>query len=354
MNVLSIQDIEKSEKVATIGMFDGVHNGHKFLINTMVREARNKKLSSLVVTFTNHPMLFFKPECGLKLLSLKEEKLSLLDDAGVDNCLMLDFNSDIQRLTSADFITLLRDNFGITELIVGYDHHFGSDKITDFESYKRIGKKLGVEIFHCDAFTENSVEVSSSKIRKALQNGDISLANKYLDYKYSVSGVVENGFKIGRTLGFPTANININKAKLLPKEGVYIVSVRICDMENSSDLQSINADNISKQRSIVSDTSYFSKMGVENNDSFSKKEFSQPSAKFIPAMMNIGRRPTFNGEEVVVEVHLINFSENLYDKGLQIIFEKFLREEIRFDSSEKLREQLQKDYLETKSYFGID
>ncbi|MDD5974321.1 MAG: bifunctional riboflavin kinase/FAD synthetase [Bacteroidales bacterium] len=307
MKILSIEDKDLTPKVATIGMFDGVHSGHKFLLNHLLSEAQNRDLTSLVVTFSNHPMLYFKPDSDLKLLTLEGEKVKYLSDSGVESCLVFDFNEQIQKLTSSEFLTLLRDNYGVRLLIVGYDHHFGSDKITDFALYQQIGDKLGVEIIRCNAFVDNSIEVSSSKIRKALLSGDIALANKYLDYKYNVSGVVIDGFKLGRSLGFPTANIDVDSKKLLPKHGAYAVRVQIGESE-----------------------------------------------ELHYAMMNIGVRPTFNGNDLALEAHLINFCGFLYNREIKIYFEKFLRGEIKFDTPEDLKCQLKKDLIEVKSFFNIE
>lgn len=307
MKLLSINDKDLSAKVATIGMFDGVHSGHKFLLSKLLSLSENNGCSSLVVTFSNHPMLYFKPDSDLKLLTLEKEKVDLLENYGIDNCLMLSFNEDIQKLTSSEFISLLRDNYGVKVLVVGYDHHFGSDRISDFNTYKELGDSLGVEVVSCGSFLENNIEVSSSKIRKALIDGDILLANKYLDYKYNISGVVIDGFKIGRSLGFPTANIRVNSSKVLPKHGAYAVRVQIGDC----------------------DTMHY-------------------------GMMNIGVRPTFDGNEVGLEAHLINFSGFLYNREIKIFFEKFLRGEIKFNSPEELKCQLKKDLSEVKSFFGIE
>ena len=218
-------------KVATIGFFDGVHLGHNYLLEQLKTEAQQRAMQSVVVTFANHPRLFFDPNCALKQLTLSDEKVDLLKQKGVDEVVMLQFDDKLSKLTSREFMQLLVENYGVRVLLMGYDHRFGSDRGTSFDEYVAYGKQIGVEVKRCDGFSESEVMVSSSKVRRALELWDIPLANKFLGYKYFVKGRVVEGQKIGRQIGFPTANLQIDSLKLIPSDGVYVVEVVVGDRE---------------------------------------------------------------------------------------------------------------------------
>ena len=282
-------------KVATIGFFDGVHLGHNYLLEQLKSEALHRNMQSLIVTFANHPRLFFDPNCGLKQLTLSDEKLSLLQQNGVDEVVMLQFNEHLSRLTSREFMQLLVEKYGVKLLLMGYDHRFGSDRGTSFNEYVEYANQLGLEIKRCDGFSESEVMVSSSKVRRALELWDIPLANKLLGYKYFVKGRVVDGKKIGRQIGFPTANLEVDPLKLIPSDGVYVVDVEV--------------------------------EGVEYR-----------------GVLNIGTRPTVSGDQRTIEVHIIGFTGDLYGKEIELRFLKFLRHEQRFSSLEDLRTQIRKDF----------
>ena len=280
----------KIGKVATIGFFDGVHLGHNYLLEQLKSEAQQRGMQSVVVTFDNHPRLFFDPNCGLRQLTLSDEKVTLLKQKGVDEVVMLQFDEHLSKLSSREFMQLLVEKYGVKVLLMGYDHRFGSDRSTSFDEYVEYGRQLGLEIKRCSGFSESDVMVSSSKVRRALELWDIPLANKLLGYKYFVKGRVVEGQKIGRQIGFPTANLKVNGLKLIPSDGVYVVDVE------------------------------------------------------YRGVLNIGSRPTVSGDERTIEVHIIGFIGNLYGKEVELKFLKFLRHEQRFSSLDDLREQIRKDF----------
>ena len=283
-------------KVATIGFFDGVHLGHNYLLEQLKTVAQQRGMQSVVVTFANHPRLFFDPNCALKQLTLSDEKVNLLKQKGVDEVVMLQFDDKLSKLTSREFMQLLVENYGVKVLLMGYDHRFGSDRGTSFDEYIAYGKQLGLEIKRCDGFSESEVMVSSSKVRRALELWDIPLANKFLGYKYFVKGRVVEGQKIGRQIGFPTANLQVDSLKLIPSDGVYVVEVSV-------------------------------------------------RGKEYRGVLNIGTRPTVSGDKRTIEVHIIGYEGvELYGEELELRFLRFLRHEQRFSSLEDLREQIRKDF----------
>lgn len=291
MIILTENDTDAKEKTATIGFFDGTHTGHKYLLDTLQREADRYGNMSMVITFRNHPRLFFDPDCKLKYLTLPDEKISNFDREGVDFCLMLEFSRHTASMTSRQFMQLLHDRYGVRYLLIGYDHRFGSDTNATFSDYKRYGSQIGIEIIRCDEHTEKQRHVSSSEIRKALGNGNIAEANTLLGYNYSISGIVVDGHKLGRTIGFPTANIKTDDKKLIPAKGVYSVKITVHD-------------------------------------------------KVYSGMLNIGNRPTVSGSENTIEVNIFDFDSDIYNEEVGIEFLQFIRTEQKFSSLEELKRQL--------------
>jgi riboflavin kinase/FMN adenylyltransferase len=280
---------------ATIGIFDGVHLGHRFLVENLKKTAISSGLKSLVVTFRNHPQNFFSDKNDFKLLTTENEKIDLISELNPDFTLLLDFNKEISVMKAEEFLLFLKNNYSLKKLIIGYNHSFGSDKIRNFEQYKEIGKKLDIEIEQCEPFyfAENQ-QISSSNIRKLLLDGDIETSNAMLGKNYSLSGIVESGEKNGRKIGFPTANLAISSQKLVPKVGVYSVDV------------------------------------LYKNNIFN-------------GMLYIGNRPTLDGKNQTIEVNIFDFNENIYGENITIFFKKFVREDKKFNSLEELKQQLQKD-----------
>jgi len=277
--------------VATIGSFDGVHLGHQYVIRQLLQHARQKELSSTIVTFTNHPLKVLRPEFSTQLLTLSDEKECMLRASGVDHVVMLPFTHELSLLSAREFMDqILRQQLGVKVLLIGYDNHFGHDR-KSFNDYVEYGRELGIEVLHNEALTTQLDTPSSSVIRLALKSGNIRQANANLGYTYNIKGRVVNGFHIGTRIGYPTANIEVDPDKLIPKDGVYCVRA----------LEHIG-------------------------------------------MMNIGHRPTLaNGEHRSLEVHLLDFGGNLYGSEMKIEFVDYLRDEQKFASIDDLKRQLALD-----------
>lgn len=294
MNILSDKQKLNVQTVATIGFFDGVHIGHRFLLSELKTMAQKTGFESLVISFNNSPQKTLHPEKNIKYLSTPSEKTQLFADFGISYCLMLDFNTKIAQQNAETFLMWLKEVYGVKILLIGHDHRFGKDKISTFETYQKLGEKLNIEITQCSKFEDNGRQVSSSIIRLLISNGDIKLANQLLDYTYSITGKVIHGNKIGRTIGFPTANLKIDSEKLIPKNGVYIIETCI------------------------------------NNQSYK-------------GLLNIGIRPTINGNNQTIETHLIDFNKDIYDEKITLYIKKRLRDEIKFSSITELQQQIEID-----------
>lgn len=280
--------------MATIGFFDGVHLGHRFLLNQLNMYSTQFGLESLVVSFVDSPQRILSPNSDIKLLTTSSEKLAIFSELGLQNCLMLNFDENMAAITSYDFLKLLHDTYRVQKLVVGYDHHFGSDRLRTFDDYVQLGKKIGVEVIACQPFIAENLTVSSSKIRTFLLEGDIMKANELLGSPYTMQGVVVSGNQIGRQIGFPTANLQLDVSKLIPKGGVYAVDVML--------------DNV-----------------------------------LFQGMLNIGTRPTLSGQKQTIEVHIIDFEKEIYGDTLVIRFRKRLRDERKFESINELKAQLEQD-----------
>lgn len=289
--------------VLTVGTFDGVHEGHKVLIKSVVERAEELSARSVIVTFDPHPRDIINPGSdGIKLLSTLSERCELLADLGIDEMIVIPFDRDFSLLSSEEFIRdIIFEKIGVKEFIIGYDHQFGKDREGTIETVRSLGKKLG---FRANVITRQEVEnqtVSSTSIRKALQEeGNIEKATKFLGRYYILHGTVVHGEKRGGKIGFPTANIHTDQAKkIIPKIGVYAVWIRV-------------------------DQSYH------------------------PAMMNVGKRPTFDGDDITMEVNIFDFDENIYGKEVHTQFVKRLRNEKKFSGIEELKKQLEKDRAEAE------
>lgn len=288
-----------NQYVATIGMFDGVHRGHQALIDYVKRYALRVRMHPMIVTFQPHPMSVICPEKAPKLLTgYTTRKRLLVHYLGPKNKIVeLAFNDELRHKTAEEFMRMLHDEYNVKVLVMGYNHSFGSDCIKDFEMYRAIGSLVGVEVLHGEQKTVESVDVkvSSSSIRKALCDGDIATANKLLGRMYALQGKVVAGRRVGRTLGFPTANLEVDKLRLVPAPGVYAAIAKI------------------------EDTAY-------------------------RAMVNIGTCPTVtDGATQTIEANIIGWSGNLYNHKLTLEFVARLRSEQQFDSLEALMQQLQAD-----------
>lgn len=292
VKILNKSHILKSEQTAgTIGFFDGVHLGHKFLLDNLIQKAKTSNQKSIVVTFRENPKYFFIQNTDIKQLTAFDEKITKLQDFDIDYCLVLDFDQTIASLTAIDFLMFLKQKFCLKSLIVGYDHTFGSDKIKDFNEIKKITQTIDIDAFKVEQFSVLNKKIGSSFIRHALENGDIENANAALGYDYFLNGTVVCGNKIGKTIDFPTANLKIDLQKLVPKNGVYMVEVEVAN----------------------------------------KKKYG---------MLNIGNRPTVNGHDQTIEVNIFDFNGDLYGQSVKVNFKHYLREEKKFNSLQELKNQL--------------
>ena len=294
------------ELVATIGFFDGVHRGHRFLIDRVIEEAQRSGMSSAVITFDRHPREVLQTDYQPDLLSTLDEKLLLLSKTHVDNTVVLHFDASLAALTAHDFMRdVLQGQLKVRKLIIGYDNRFGHNRSEGFDAEVRYGKELGIEVIRADAFLPDDVRVSSSVIRTCLREGRVEDANRLLGYDYTIESRIVSGYQNGRKMGFPTANLDVTRCQqLLPASGVYAVLVRLKD-----------------------------------------------SVGWKRGMMNIGHRPTFNGTSTSMEVNLFNFSGNLYGQELLVSFISKIRDERKFDSIDALAEQLQHDKVQINKLF---
>lgn len=293
----SISSFSSDKKtIATIGTFDGLHIGHKKIIEKVVNNARENQLESVVLTFFPHPRMILHQDHSIKLLTTLNEKKELFEKLGVDHLIIHPFDEEFAQLTAAGFVEkVLVNQLNIQKIVIGYDHRFGKNRSADITDLIKFGNKYTFEVEQISAKEIDDITISSTKIRNSLLQGEIEIAKKYLGYNYSFTGAVVKGKQLGRTIGFPTANIKIEEDyKLLPKNGVYIVSTKI--------------------DSVL----YF-------------------------GMMNIGKRPTVGGEDLSVEVYLLDFNKEIYDLELTIEILKFIREEKKFDSFSDLKTQIEQD-----------
>lgn len=290
--------------VATIGFFDGVHRGHRFLIEQVKDVAKGNGMLSMVITFDKHPRQVLNSEYMPQLLSTLSEKERMIKATGVEICKVLSFNKDIASMSAFDFMKdILKKELNVKVLIIGYDNRFGHNREEGFEDYVKYGKELGIEVIKAKAFVLNDVNISSSVVRSFLSEGEIEMASMCLGYRYNISGKVVDGVKKGRKMGYPTANLDTTESgKLIPKNGVYAVMVNWQD---------------------------------------SDKEYM--------AMMNIGKRPTFNGENTTIEVNILDYNGDLYGKTLKVTFIKRLRSEQKFSSESALAAQLGTDRENAKA-----
>ncbi len=292
-----------NRRVATIGFFDGVHLGHLCLIRQLKEVAQDVGAESIIVTMWPHPRFVLQPESCPELLTTLDEKLNLLRQSGVDRVEVLPFDLSMSRLHARDFMkNVLCARFGINRLLMGYDHQFGHGGGTIMQ-YAQWGKDVGIETIHAAPLAEE--HVSSSTIRQLLKEGRVEKASALLGRPYELGGMVVDGFKVGRKLGFPTANILPQDAKLVPAKGVYAVWVVL------------------------------------------------PDGARYKGMLNIGNRPTLdNGTQVSIEVYVLDFKGDLYHQTLQLIFITKLRDEIRFHSLDDLKMQLCRDVLAVNRLLG--
>lgn len=303
----SINDFQSTKKtILTLGTFDGVHIGHKKILERITQNTENGKYESLVLTFFPHPRMVLQEKSEIKLLNTISEKIKLLEATGIENLIVHPFDESFSRLTAEEFVhTILVDKFQIHKIIIGHDHRFGRNRTANIDDLIAFGKEYDFEVEQISAEEIQDVSVSSTKIRKALNEGNMALANEYLGYSYFLNGTVVKGKQLGRTIGFPTANIHIEEEyKLIPKIGVYVVKALV-------------------------------------------------NEEIVYGMMNIGFNPTVNGEKQTVEVHLFNFDKDIYDQNIQVWLLHYIREEQKFVSVDALKDQLKQDQNQALAYINL-
>lgn len=304
----SLDEFEnKGNAVVTTGTFDGVHYGHQKIISRLKEVATQYKGESVIITFFPHPRLVLFPEDNdLKLINTLEEKIALLEKAGIDHLIIIPFTKEFSRLSSLEFIQeILVDKIGTKKLVIGYDHHFGKNREGSFEHLKLYAPEYGFEVEEIPGQDINDVAVSSTKIRNAILNGNFEIANRYLGYPFSINGKVAKGDQIGRTIGYPTANIQVPESyKLIPGDGIYAV-----------------------------------KVNVNNIDYF--------------GMLYIGNRPTVNGLNKVIEVNIFDFNEDIYDKHITVEFHKYIRGDKKLNGLDELKAALAEDEVACRTFFNM-
>lgn len=301
----SISNFQTNKKVvATLGTFDGVHIGHQMIIKKLVDSANAIDAESLVLTFFPHPRMVLQQDHSIRMLNTLEEKKELLEQLGLDNLVVQKFDYDFSQLTAEEFVKhVLVDKFNISKIIIGYDHRFGKNRTADINDLKMFGQKYGFEVEEISAQEIDHVSISSTKIRQALLGGDMTLANEFLGYDFYFSGVVVHGKKLGRKLGFPTANISISEDyKMIPKNGVYIVE------------STINGER-------------------------------------VKGMMSVGINPTFEGHPYTIEVNYLDWNGDLYDQTLKVRILDRIRDELKFNGLDELVMCLKEDERITREYF---
>ena len=280
-------------RIATIGFFDGVHKGHQFLFAQVCSIAEQEGMQPLIVTFDQHPRAVLQNDYIPQLITSLEERRALLQQYA--EVLVLPFEQ-IRALTAQQFMSFLKDKYDVQKIVMGYDHRFGADRLSQIQDYRFVAQSIGVEIIKQGEYIDGEWHVSSTEIRQALLNGNVVVANELLGRNYTLNGVVVRGKGIGHTIGFPTANIQPETPeKIIPKSGVYAVQARTS------------------------------------------------TSSWMPAILNIGTNPTIGNNEQTIELHIPHFDENLYGQQIFVKFTRYIREERRFVNISILREQIEKD-----------
>ncbi len=298
--MITVQSISKYDKehnsAITIGTFDGVHIGHRKILQRLINNAKELGLRSTVLTFFPHPRMVLQKDSDIKLLNTLEEKQQILDNMGLDCLIVHPFTSSFSRLTATEFVRdILVNRLGIKKIVIGYDHRFGRNRNANINDLITFGSAFDFQVEEIPAQLIDDVSVSSTKIRRALEEGDVKTANAYLGYSYLLTGTVKKGRGLGKQLDFPTANLHIEATyKLIPKNGVYVVRAKI-------------------------------------------------NGNIVHGMMNIGFNPTVDGRTRSKEIHFFDFEGDLYDKKIQVELLERIRDEVKFESVDALRAQLQRD-----------
>lgn len=305
-----LKDINRDPNtVLTVGTFDGVHAGHRAIIDRVAEKADERNARSIIVTFDPHPRDIISPgEAGIKLLTTLQERSEILEELGIDIMLVIPFDRDFSLLSSEEFIRdIIHEKIGVSEFVIGYDHHFGRNREGTIETIERLGKELGFDSYVVSKREIGEKTVSSTAIRNSIsEEGNVKQAAEFLQRPYRLNGTVIHGDKRGKQIGYPTANIKPEHSKkIIPRDGVYAVKIRIED-------------------------------------------------EWFDGMMNIGKRPTFEGEIKTLEVHIFNFSREIYGMEVQVRFYDRIRDEKKFSGIEDLKKQLKEDEVKAKELLGND
>ena len=325
-----INDFKKlANAVVTIGTFDGVHLGHQKIIQKLVEKAHQIDGESVILTFFPHPRMILHPEDHqLKMINTMAEKAMLLEKLGIHHLIITPFTRDFSNQSPQEYIEqVLLQKIGMKAMVIGYDHRFGKDRSGNLAELQQFSKMYNYDIDEIPEQDIADVAVSSTRIRKALSKGDVDVANELMSHPFSLTGKVIRGDQIGRTLGYPTANLFIEESyKIIPSDGIYAVEVEIKDSRNKNQV-------------------------IDNPFQPNKSEIKNIKSKIYKGMAYIGHRPTINGMSQNIEVNIFDFAEDIYHQSIQLNFLHFIRHDIKFEGLEKLTEQLGRDKESTLAFF---
>ncbi len=307
--------VKLNNAVVTIGTFDGVHIGHQKIISRLKELAENSNGETVILTFFPHPRMILHPEDGkIKMLTTIQEKIELLEQAGINHLIITPFTRDFSNLSPQQYIQqILVEKIGTRQIVVGYDHRFGKDRAGGLADLQNFAQQYSFEVEEIPEQDIHDVAVSSTQVRNAIANGVIDIANEFLGYSFHLTGKVIKGDQIGRTLGYPTANLFIEESyKLIPADGIYAVTISFTSL----------------------------KPGVESPET-QKSEIRNQNT--YAGMGYIGHRPTINGMMRNIEVNIFDFDQDIYGQFIRVYFHHFIREDIKFESLDALKNQLAAD-----------
>lgn len=326
-------------RIAAVGTFDGVHYGHQAVVGFLRRQAQARGLIPTVVTFSSHPLSVVRPERVPKSLATLRERSHRLIEAGADDVIVIPFDARLRSLTAREFIKMLHDRYAVDAIVLGFNNSFGSDRLQGLDEYVRISAGLGVEVLEAPGYEHPGFgTISSTAVRHLIAAGDVASAADLLGHPFALTGPVESGKRIGRTIGFPTANLRVDSSFAIPAEGVYACRAYICDRVNDGSVDSDNMEDNSVDACGMDD-------GIDGYGGCDCVAAAAPRP-YYPAMVNIGRRPTVDTSSqppLTIEAHLIGFDGDLYDRCLRLEFISRIRAEQKFPSLAALTSQLAAD-----------